>query len=284
MQAKRVDLHPDYKKGSIDFKYYSHAGALPTNAEVQRTDLAILEFPMDSVTAKNLESLGVHPATIYDGTGFKKPLIAAQIVGFGSFGTSQSGQLTNQNEYKVYSGYTRVTYGAYLGRVGFYHWSPFTADGLKLFDSDSLDASMNPDQFSLHPMAMEYFDPDSKTRVHVQSHPSQALFSGGDSGSPLFFQAANGLRVAGIASTSGASELINPSDRSEKMFIRQMWEPLKEQLPWIEDIQRGDRGSSLVWEVGRVGAKGALTLSSSSRDTAATGVTAKETAAEGAYP
>lgn len=246
--ARRVVIHPDHRKAAAASASYS-ASSKPGAAELARTDLALVEFELNPMLLRSLEEQGVQPALIYNGTGYKKPLLEGQIAGFGALGTHQSPVLENQAEKKIHAGNTRVSHCVLQGKAGFHHWSPHAAAGLALLEQGGPDASLNSDQYSLALAAQTYLDPVNQLVIQVQSHKKQALFAEGDSGSPLFLNTSKGLTVAGIASYSCSHFLYCPATGKGVPFIRQMWEPLKENLPWIEAVRDGDRAGSLVMEV-----------------------------------
>ena len=81
-----------------DCKFYqNHQGVdgttLAVGVDMVSQDLAIVEFDADSYRAQ-LAAAKIHPARLYDGTGYTLPLREAEIAGFGAFGFSPGPDLT----------------------------------------------------------------------------------------------------------------------------------------------------------------------------------------------
>jgi hypothetical protein len=211
------------------------------------TDLAVLEFKVSPSLAQDLERRGIQPAQLYGGTGYRKPLLEALILGFGVTGTNGSAELGNEVDRRVHAGNLRVTYSPFHGRTGFHHWSPLAPEGLKL--ANAIASGKNLDQFALVSAPRTYYDGIGRQAIPVQSHPNQALMADGDSGGPLFFNTSQGLRVAGIASYSSRVALLRTQEGPAEVFIHRLWEPVLDHAAWIEAVRNGDRSGSLVMDV-----------------------------------
>ena len=214
------------------------------------TDLAIVEFLLTPRRAQALAALGVAPARLYDGEGYRAPLLEGLISGYGLFGTSHGARLGNAAEKQPHAGYTRVSYG--LGRTGFgfLHWSPYAPEGEALIpEARKGEGNLNEDQFLTVAEPEVWHDERSGAKVQVRSHPRQTLIAAGDSGGPLFFNTRKGLALAGIASHSGDVPLVAEGGAATRLFIRQMWVPVKAHRAWIEAVRAGSTGGCEVMEV-----------------------------------
>lgn len=182
-------------------------------------------------------------AVLYEGKGYRdRPLLEARIAGIGGFATSASAQVVNMS-YRIHSGHTRVTFATLDDRPAFFHWSPL--DPLEAATIDFTDPKANLQPFTLQPDPMEYVSRMAGGKVLVQSHPKQALFVDGDSGSPLYFQNNGILKVAGIASGFLWDTLTDGSG-TKRPFALQFWEPVVTKLDWIRAARKGEPGASRV--------------------------------------
>jgi len=233
LQVTRVRVHPRFKFHQ-DFTSRDAEGR-PRPTVMNTCDLALLEFDAAAYGAILLKA-GVTAAALYDGTGFTKPLLEAEVAGFGAFGTRTSP--TVHNAFKVHAGNTRVSHGTWRGRTGFLHLSPLSASGLAALSS--ADPRANVYQFEWVGTPLRAFSPADRSPLRVQSHPNQALPASGDSGGPLFFNTKTGLKVAGIYSQYLAEPLLMDGLVDAcKPFVLQVWEPVMEHLPWIQEVRGG---------------------------------------------
>ena len=232
----RVTLHPAYAKPGVDWKVCEgiRCGILRGYSV---NDLAILEFNAERVK-EGLERAGVEPALVFeDSSGFSGSLMEGQFFGFGTFGTQTSPGLENP-EGRIHSGHTYVSYQSHRGRTAFISWNP-QASG------DAPPSLLSGDQrnglsFSLVDTETEFLNPGDAKGTKVRSHPDQALHSPGDSGGPLFFKTDDGLRLAGIITSSTMEELVEPKTKTQARFHCQFFEPVMPNLKWIRAIQEGD--------------------------------------------
>jgi hypothetical protein len=238
--ARRAVIHPDCRYHRYDKPY---AGTtLTTEKSMIDRDLAIVEFDAPS-SRDRLAKARVQPVDLYDGTGYRRPLLEAEIVGFGLFGFSSSPALADR--FKPYAGRTRVTYGEWRGSRGFLHWSPPRVGAPRM----DPDPRVNTLQFALVEEPTHALNPFDKSPIAIHSHPEQALFAHGDSGGPLLFQSQGKLRVAGISSGFYGEFLFLGS--ALRPFHLQIWEPVKDSLEWIRAVVDGTPdASSRVVELG----------------------------------
>jgi hypothetical protein len=243
--AKRVVLHPDHRAVGA---CAASSSSEPPN-DLRKADLAMVEFDLPPAHAEALKHFGVRPARLYQGTGYRKPLLEGLIAGFGLLSTQDLTAWDNQKQRLIHAGHTRVSHRSIDDRTGFYHWSPLSAQGVALQAKGVQDPDVNADLFALMPKAQTFRDGVTQEDIHVQSHARQALFAQGDSGGPLYFNTSAGLALAGICSYSCNQVLISQETGEGAMFIRQMWEPLMGLGPWLEAIRRGDHATSVVLAV-----------------------------------
>jgi hypothetical protein len=210
-------------------------------------DLALVLLDLGPAKAEQLEALGVRPARLYDGDGYRsRPLLDALIVGYGRFATRTSLHLENQRDPAGYAGYTKVTYGTLPGRATFFHLAPFTKAGEALLGPARKDPTLNTYQWRQVDAEETWVDAESLAKVAVRSHPRQALTTNGDSGGPMFLKTSQGLALAGIASAEKGHFLLSPQADRVEQFICQQWEPVKPHLAWIEAVRQGRLGDSRV--------------------------------------
>lgn len=203
---------------------------------LRHNDLAIIEF--DAAGCREaLESRGIKPARLYDGVGYTKPGLEAQIAGFGAFGTNRDPD--PQNLLRIHAANTRVTFETWKDRPGFWSWIPLLDEGKETFIRGENQGLM----FAPVPAPTEYLRID-ETRVLLETHKNQATIMEGDSGGPLFFNTKAGLSLAGIASEVMAEPLVDIMARKGVLAVAQYWTPVKENLPWIRSVMAGESSSS----------------------------------------
>jgi hypothetical protein len=237
--VQRILLHPEFKYYN-DYIYFDD-GDEPEAVPMIGHDLAILEFDAAAFLGP-LDKAGVTAIPIYEGTGYReKPLLEAQIVGFGWFGTSTSLKL--ERTPIVHSGHTWVTHGEYRGSTGFMHWSPMTETGYALSTTKEPDANIS--QFVEPKAPVKALHPVHDTPLPMRHHPQQAMGAKGDSGGPLLFQSKGSLRVAGIYSST-STDLLNLGDDTFAPFLLQFWESVPDHAAWVNGVREGTTGGAHV--------------------------------------
>ena len=238
--VQRAVLHPSYTYFD-DFSNKDAKGE-PVAHRMASHDLAILEF--DALEQKRLLAwMEVTPAELYEGAGYTKPLLEGEIVGFGRFGTSNGPTLTIGG--RIHAGKTRVTFDDWRGRTGFLHWSPLSEKGREANASSKSDANVY--QFDRNNEETQVFSPLTKKGYRVLSHKNQALCASGDIGCPLFLNTSTGLKVAGLYSQLIVGEsLLGLQNGKLRLFILQIFEPVKQSLPWIQAVREGGDGGGQV--------------------------------------
>ncbi len=217
-------------------------------------DLAILEFDA-AIGGEALEKMGVKPAVLYQGTGYRKPLLEGEIAGFGLFGTHASP--VSHRLFTIHGGKTRVTFEEWMGRTGFLHMSRVSDQLVK--SGAAKGGHPNRLQFAMTHEESEVRHLDGARPLRFRSHPDQALITEGDSGGPLFFNTKEGLKVAGIASRVGIEPLAWSG--GEDLFIHQFWEPVMDAVKWIAAVKAGATDTSRIIEPGTAKAEAAPALS-----------------------
>lgn len=245
--ATRVLIHPRYLVRVAPESKESKKGEV--RAPLRLNDLAILEFDA-AQHSKALEEAEATPAVLYDGSGYSsKPLLDAQIVGFGRFATHSGSTSLYFHHPRAHSGHTKVTYGLLEDRNTFFHWSMLNtewlksiAEALKVLGSEAPQGNRQPFLLQLEPRQAIWLK--DGTKVSFQSHMNQALLDEGDLGGPMFFKSGGSFKVAGIASSVSQEQL---QDGSEVIpTVLQCWEPLMDKLDWIRAVREGTDSQSTV--------------------------------------
>jgi hypothetical protein len=211
---------------------------------MKANDLALVEFSAKDHGAA-LAKLRVKPMALYQGTGYARPLLEAQLAGFGSFGTDRCAKLDRAK--RIHGGFTRVTYGSRRGQADFHVWLPYSEEGLKRAGDPDQDANIY--QTAPVPAQRTYLDLLAGTEVAVRSHPDQAVFAAGDSGGPLLFLNKGELKVAGVASQSLGEHLLDPRTEQWIPFLHQTYAPVMDHAGWVQAVMKGEPGKSQVLEV-----------------------------------
>jgi hypothetical protein len=231
----RVIVHPGYATRS-DTK---GKGDRPIVGD----DVALVFFDASRVKAA-LDRLGVKAAALYDGQGFKRPLLEAEIVGYGLFGTNESPWLDECGR-KVHAGRTLVSFGKFQGRTVFQTWCPYTRDGYKAAVGTG-EFMTNRYQFALAPRLIEIVNPYDKTVIRIQTHEDHAVGTPGDSGGPLVLNTSRGLMVAGLYSISYKGIRILDGLGGDERYLLGLYEPVMGHRAWIQAVQEGQLGKSIV--------------------------------------
>jgi hypothetical protein len=254
--VQRVRLHPQFGYRSlpvIDGK------GRTWNQECPVHDLAILELDLGpaSVLRGELARCGVRPASLYDGPEYRRFLLDdAQMVGFGVLGRQDSPSA--EQTFKVHRGFTRVTYGTFLGgEAGFRQWTRVPAASVQA--RPALGRRVDGEQFVTDLQATLVSHPQEPGAFPVQSHPQQARPSSGDGGGPLFCLDPGdwGWKVAGICSYHATTCLRVAGTWQWETFHLDYWTPVRDHLDWIRDVQEGRPVAGPVLELGGQDAAGA---------------------------
>lgn len=253
LAAQWVRLHPDFDY--VDCMGLDQWGE-PMPARNKVHDLAIVELDIASVLdfRGKMAACGVRPAILYDGVGYAKPLLEAEIVGYGGYGT-QSGPAA-ANRLKIHQGQTLVTYGGWLGEPAcFRQWTRISAECMEEMRSGTFG--------KVHQFVPDFKEilarnADDGSEVRVKSYRRQARTGCGDSGGPLLFNSKDKvMKVAGIASHTRAVKLC--VDGQARLFWMDVWMPVKDHLKWILDVRQGlpDSGRVLVFGAAKAAAAAA---------------------------
>jgi hypothetical protein len=182
-----------------------------------------------------LQEHGIAPAKLRAEHESKTPMVEAELVGFGRFGTHACRTLASPR--RVHSGNTWVTPGIVTGRTVLLHRSPVFTDGegkgQVYFGFDRIED------------VLTIIDPETGARTGLRSHQNQALGAPGDSGGPLFFNTSEGLEVAGIYSGCMLQLVALADAEVDEMVNTQVWEPVAIHLPWIQSYREGSPESLL---------------------------------------
>lgn len=189
-------------------------------------DIALVEFQT------NESNLTLKPIGLYSGEGYKKSnKIAAQVAGFGPFGTNQSFEPT-YDQCEMHCGYTNVSFMEWRKHSTFRSWLRATKTE-EYFQKDP----ENIQCFSVNPSDNGGFKSPNGCIIRIQPHKKQTMHAKGGSGSPLVFLGSDGIkRIAGVASQISVEIVAKHLLKNNCPFLTESFEPVMPYQDWINEI------------------------------------------------